>query len=261
MGFDPWAWIGRRQRQRAARQWQRLGGDIIAGRKPLSRRLRDEALALRQTLSLLLQAGDRAVTRTGGSLRALPLPAGTDWRWRPMIFCGPMQPAGMTAPANGQRLGPEIALWHDCPHRALILRQQVNQRATDLAPHGLRLEVMGFAGSYLSLSLDLPDAAREGLGRHSILRLAADFHAEHPLTAYGRLNISQGPNTETILRQLGDPITDRDGGRVTEFDLGYAQLAPRPVDRLWLDLIFEAPRMNAVTLSDMVMSRHTRAEL
>lgn len=258
--MDPSSWLGRRIRRRAAEQWQRLGTAVRAGHKRPGRGLREEAQALRRDLSLFLQASE-AAAQPGTSVETLHYPPGTDWRWRPMMFSGPMQPAGMAAPENGQRLGEEVALWHDCPHRSLILRQQANRRATDLAPYGLRLEVMGFGGSYLSLSLDLPPDAREDLSAHHVLRLCAALQSERPITVYGRLNVSQGPNTEVILRQLGEPVTGRAAERVVEFDLGYAELSRRAVDKLWLDLIFEAPHMNAVTLSDLVMSRHSRADI
>lgn len=258
-------WLGGRMRRRAALQWQRLGAGVRAGQQCPSPRLRDEARALARHLSLFVQASDAALAAPGSSVGLLSFPPGTDWRWRPMIFGGMMQPRGMVAPENGQRLGDEVALWHDCPHRALILQQRANRRATDLAPYGLQLEALGFAGSYLSLSLELPPEARAGLSKHHILRLDATLESERPITVYGRLNVAQGPNTETILRQLGDPVPGRGSGRglgrVVEFDLGYTQLNQRAVDKLWLDLIFEAPHMNAVTLSDLILSRHSRADL
>lgn len=260
MAINPSGWLRRRVRMRASEQWQALAnsGQVGGGRV---RQLRDEALALRHHLNRFLLASELAETGAGTSVAALNLPPSTDWRWRPMVFCGTMQDGCIASPDNGQRLGDEVALWHDCPYRSLILRQQVNKRATDLAPYGLRLEVMGFGGSYLSLSMDLPDEARVGLDGHHVLRLALGVQAERPITVYGRLNVAQGPNSEVILRQLGDPVSGRASERVVEFDLGYAELSDRPVDKLWLDLIFEAPYMNAISLSDMVLSRHARANM
>ena len=224
--------------------------------------MRDEARALRQHLSLLLMAPRAAPA--SAALQSRQFPPGSDWFWRPAILDRPIHPPALVAPVSGQQLAPDVALWHDCPHRALILRQQPNRGATDLAGYGLRLEVMGFAGSYLSLSLDLPAQARENLSQHHVLRLETMLQAERPASLYARLNIAQGVNTETILRGLGDPL-DGNGGagtgaRAVEFDLGYADLQRRPVDKLWLDLIVEAPHMNALLLSDLIMSRHCRAE-
>ena len=144
---------------------------------------------------------------------------------------------------------------------AAILRQVRNRQGTDLAHYGLSLEVMGFSGGYLSLSLDLPDAMQEDLGRDHVLRVDAQLSAERAMTVYGRINIAQGPDTASMLRQLDHPIEGRNNPRVVEFDLAYADLAGRPADKVWLDLIFEAPAMNAVTLTDLVMSRHPRAQI
>ena len=221
--------------------------------------MRDEARALRQHLSLLLMVPRAAPA--SAALQSRQFPPGSDWLWRPAILDGAMHPPAMVAPVSGRQLGPDVALWHDCPHRALILRQQPNRGATDLAGYGLRLEVLGFGGRYLSLSLELPPAARENLSTHHVLRLETVFQAERPASFYARLNIAQGVNTETILRGLGDPVQGEAGqARAIEFDLGYADLQRRPVDKLWLDLIVEAPHMNAMSLSDLVMSRHCRAE-
>lgn len=255
------SWPSRQMREMAARQWRVLSQKArhSSGRAP-GPEICDEARALHTDLATFLQMADERAIRARADLQQHVLPSGTDWRWRPPMFCGPISPPGMTEPGNGQRLGEEVALWHDCGARALILRQQRNRRATDLAPFGLRLEVMGFTGNYLSIAIDLPDEAGDGLGREHIVRLETVMQSERDITVYGRLNVMQGPNTEQILRQLGDPVCDYPCHRVTEFDLGYAQLSPRPVTKMWLDLIFDAPYANAVTVSDVVLSRHPRAD-
>lgn len=260
MAMIPSGRLARSLRGQVARQWSALTGGLQGGSR-LDPELRDEAAALHRDLSSLLQLSDPQAARARATLKGLDLPPGTDWRWRPPMFCGAAQTAGMAGPDSGQRLGGEVSLWHDCPQRALILRQCRNRRATDLAPYGMRLEVLGFTGSYLSLSLDLPADARQGLGLAHVLRLDCVLQAERPITVYARLNLSQGPNTAQMLRQLGDPIGDWPASRLTEFDLAYAGLTERDIGKVWLDLIFEAPHMNAVTLSDAVLSRHPRAEV
>ena len=45
------------------------------------------------------------------------------WRWRPQLMAARTSPRGIAAPENGTRLAEEAAIWHDCPDRALILRQ------------------------------------------------------------------------------------------------------------------------------------------
>lgn len=247
-------------RERAARQWLAEVDDLARRNRVPPPELRDEAAQLHQALGRFLQLSDARLPR-GGQGASLPdLPPGTDWHWRPAILRGRITPGSHAAPDSGLLLGEDMALFHDCPHRALILRQLRNPKATDLAPYGLVLEVMGFSGSYLSLSVALPDDLGRSLAGHHILRLDAILQADQPITVYGRLNIAQGPNTREILRQLGDPVEGR-CSRMAEFDMGAEGLGSQPIDRLWLDLIFEAPSMNAVTLSDAVLSRHPRAEM
>lgn len=248
-------------RHGASRQWHSLAEAMRRGKRLDDPQLRDEASLLEQDVAAFLQLSDPRAQRARAALGSMAMPAGTDWRWRPPMLCGPISPAAIVAPRSGRRLGGEVALWHDCGQRALMLRQVQNRRATDLAAFGLRLEVMGFTGDYMSLSLDLPPEVTQGLTADHILRLEAVLRAERPITVYGRVNLSQGPNTARHLRQLGHPIDASPAHRVVEFDLAYADLAPRPVDKVWLDLIFEAPRMNAVTLTDIVLSRHPRAQI
>ena len=254
-------WRSRRGRQSAGRQWAALANSAMQGRRAPDPDLRDEALALHADLRRFLQHSDASPSRARDDLQLLALPPGTDWRWRPMTLRGRIVPAALVAPENGQRFSDEVVLWHDCGHRAAILRQVRNRQGTDLAHYGLSLEVMGFSGGYLSLSLDLPDAMQEDLGRDHVLRVDAQLSAERAMTVYGRINIAQGPDTASKLRQLDHPIEGRNNPRVVEFDLAYADLAGRPADKVWLDLIFEAPAMNAVTLTDLVMSRHPRAQI
>lgn len=254
-------WLARRIRARASRNWSRIFLEMKRGGRPLPPETRDEARDLHQLLGLVLQTSDRLSVGVRGSLRRMQLPPGTDWRWRPRIMQARDSGVGLVSPRSGRWLSPEVVLFHDCPHRALILSQKRNQRATDLAEYALALEVMGFQGSYLSYSMGLPDEALEGLGGQHVLRLEAALEAERAITVYARLNVQQGPNTETMLRQMGDPIAGRHCNRVVEFDLGYAELSPRPVEKAWIDMIFEAPFMNAVMLRDVVASRHVRAQI
>ncbi len=48
---------------------------------------------------------------------------------------------------------------------------------------------------------------------------------------------------------------------MVEFDLSYTNLNEKRVEKIWLDLIFEGPEMNQVTVRDITFSRLPRAEL
>jgi hypothetical protein len=105
--------------------------------------------------------------------------------------------------------------------------------------------------------LDLPQTACQGLKKRHLVRLDALVDMEKPLEIFARLNIKHGPNTEQIVREL--PLNDKEV--FVEFDLAYTKLNEKRVDRMWVDLIFEGPQMNQVTLRDVTFSRYPRAEL
>ena len=154
-------------------------------------------------------------------------------------------------------LGTEVTLFHDCLRSELTMRQLRNRRPEDLAAYGLRLDVFNFDGSFLSLVLDLPDSAAQGLKRTHILRLGALIELEKPLEIFVRLNIRHGPNTEQLVREM--PTGNGESG--VEFDLAYVQLNERQIEKLWVDIIFENPRMNQITLRDLTFSRRPRAQV
>lgn len=261
MAFRPVTYLRRRVRERAARQWSGLDDNVPGLGRSRLLGLSIEARSLRTVLDHFLQCADEKLRLSQARLDDIDLPAGTDWRWRPAVLSGVISPSGMAAPESGQAVGQQVRLWHDCPLAALILRQTPNDGATDLSPYGLRLEVMGFQGSYLSLSIDMPQSSLEGLTGSHILRLETDLRVERPLDIYARLNIQHGPNTENILRHMGAMQPGQPNRTVTEFDLALTEMNEKRLDKIWLDLIFEAPSMNAVTLSDAVMSRHLRADV
>ena len=261
MAFRPKRWIDRILRQRAEAQWARLSDSCAGLGTGRLGYLRDEAAALRRNLdSFLLQSDHRLATSRAG-LNDIALPGGTDWRWRPEFLSAPVRPSGLAAPENASRMGDSVAIWHDCPHRALILRQVPNARATDLAAYGLRVEMMGFGGSFLSMSIDLPPAALEGLTRDHIIRLEAAIEVERAQQVYFRLNVGNGPNTEELLRHLDGVVPGQVRQSVTEFDLALTQMNEKRLDKIWLDVILEKPLMNAVTIREMILSRHPRAQV
>lgn len=154
-------------------------------------------------------------------------------------------------------LGDEVTVFHDCQISELTLRQLRNYREADLTPFGLRMDVFRFDGSFLSLVLNMPQSACEGLLRRHLLRMEVIVEVEKPLEIFARLNVRHGPNTEQIVREL--PLSD--DKIMVEFDLAYTKLNEKRVEAMWIDLIFEGPEMNQVTLRDLTFSRNPRAEL
>lgn len=249
--------FGLKRRRRP--DWAQLAERLDRNPRPVDPSLREQAQALHRSLSRLLQASDpRMLRQTGFSDDVLS--PGTDWHWRPRLLCGQICPPAVASPESGLRLGGDAALWHDCPDRALILRQSQRPRPGQAAGYALQVEFMGASCGFLSLALDLPDLALAALGSERVLQLDMLLDTERALTIYARINMVQGPNTETMLRQLGDPVGGVDVRRRVEFDLAYAGLANRPVERAWLDIIFESPRLNAVTISDALVSHRPRTQ-
>ncbi|WP_136650021.1 DUF6478 family protein [Paracoccus aeridis] len=248
-------------RARSVRRWERLADDI--DRMPLAnlRGLDDEARTLRRSLNRIVARSNARLDLHRPGAEPLDLPSGTTWRWRPQLMAARTSPRGIAAPESGTRLAEEAAIWHDCPERALVLRQMRNSRSAELSPYGLLLEILGFSGSFLSISIDLPQAALNGLTRSRIVRLASVMSVERPMNIYARLNVGHGPNTDQLLRHLGDLQPGRTTSLVTEFDMFRIEMNEKRLEKIWLDLIFESPHMNAVRIGDLFLSHHPRAEV
>lgn len=243
--------------RRVLGHWARLARKADATPLDRLRGQRQKARALRAKLDELTYVADSrlALPRIGSN--AFPKPPGTDWSWRPQLWRGPLPNKGMSSVQNKAMIGAEVTMFHDCKISELTLRQLRNSREEDLAPFGLRMDVFRFDGSYLSLAIDLPPEACEGLKRRHLIRLDPIIEVEKPLEMFARLNIRHGPNTEQIVREL--PFHQKD--LAVEFDLAYTKLNEKRVEKMWLDLIFEGPEMNEVTIRDLTLCRYPRAEL
>ena len=66
-----------------------------------------------------------------------------------------------------------------------------------------------------------------------------------------------GRDVEQIVREL--PLGEEEV--MVEFDLAYTRMNEKRVERMWVDLIFEGPQMNQITLRDVTFCRRPRAEL
>lgn len=221
------------------------------------RQERGQARALRARLDEFIATADSrlALPRIGSN--TFPRPPGSDWIWRPDIWRKPITPRGMASVPNNTDIGGRTTVFHDCRVSELTARQLRNQREADLAPFGLRLDVFRFDGSFLSLALDLPPEASQGLQKRHLIRLNMTVELEKPLEIFSRLNVKHGPNVEQIVREM--PLHEEEV--YVEFDLAYTKLNEKQMDRMWLDLIFEGPEMNQITLRDLTFARYPRAEL
>ncbi|KPD13312.1 DUF6478 family protein [Phaeobacter sp. 11ANDIMAR09] len=243
--------------RRTLRRWKQVAAQAAKVPLPQLRQQRNQAQALRGQLDRMIHIaeGRLALPQIGSSF--FPRPHGTDWSWRPELWRGPMPTPGLSSVPSKSKLGEEISLFHDCSISELTLRQLRNSREEDLAPFGLRMDVFNFDGSFLSLVVDLPTDACTGLSRHHLMRIDSIIETEKPIEIFARLNIRHGPNTEQLVREL--PLGEKNV--TVEFDLAYSDLNEKRIERIWLDLIFEAPDMNQVVLRDLTFARHRRANI
>jgi len=243
--------------RRTEERWARLA-EAAPGLESFElRALRAEARGMRRQLDRVLQAADArlAVPALGAGLPQVPL--GTDWSWRPDLWRGALREPGSVASGDRTTLGEGVALYHDCPLGEVVVRQVRNGRPEDRAPYGLAIDVFGFRGSFLSLALNLPDPAVEGLKARHLVRAELVVDCDRPVRAFARLNIKHGPNLAQPVSNL--PEDGRD--KVAEFDLAYAGLNDKRIERAWVDLILNEASMTRIVIRDLVVSRRPRAEL
>lgn len=246
-------WLQRRTEER----WARLAEAAPGLESHELRALRTEARGMRRQLDRVLQAADArlAVPSLGAGLPQMP--PGTDWTWRPDLWRGALADPGAVALGERTALGEGVALYHDCPLGEVVVRQVRNDRPEDRAPYGLAIDIFGFKGSFLSLALNLPEAAVEGLKARHLVRAELIVESDRPCRAFARLNIKHGPN----LAQPVSNLPDAGRNKVAEFDLAYAGLNDRRIERAWLDLILNDAGMSRIVIRDLVVSRRPRAEL
>lgn len=239
------------------RRWQSIAAEADQLSLDELRKLRLRGLELRQVTDRLLfvSNGRLALPLIGSNSFSKPLHS--DWSWRPALWRGPIFPPGLAAVDSKATMGEELTIFHDCRISELTIRQLRNTREEDLAPYGLRMDVFQFDGSFLSVVIELPPSAIQGLGRKHLLRMNAVVETEKKLEIFARLNIQHGPNTEQMVREM--PLDDT--SLSVDFDLAYTKLNEKRVERAWIDLIFEGPEMNQVMLRDLNFSRRPRLEV
>ncbi|MEL6681977.1 MAG: DUF6478 family protein [Pseudomonadota bacterium] len=257
MAFSLHGPFGRFLHRRMLRRWRRAAGMADGAELGTLRALRQQARQLKIPLQELTHIADARLARPRIGTTAFPKHAGTDWSWRPKIWRAAFDKRGAASALSRTPLGNELTLFHDCPMAEISLRQVRNTREEDFAPFGLHLEVFHFAGSYLSLVVEIPSASCEGLKKKHLIRLGALIERERPITIHARINVKNGPNTEQILLKLPDDKEDT----MVEFDLAYSQLNEKRAERMWVDLMFENPSMNQIMIRDLNFSRYPRADI
>lgn len=220
------------------------------------KRVRQKARALSLRIDKVLHVAEERLALPLPGEAGVRRPMHSDWAWRPELWRGPIKPVGFAMVETKTAIGREAKVFHDCSLSELSVRQLRNTKAEDIAAYGVRMDVFQFDGSFLSLALDLPPDGVNGLTRRHIIRLEIRVETEKPLEIFGRINVRHGPNVEQLVREFDGS----EGELALEFDLAATRLNEARIERAWLDLIFEGPEMNAITLRDLTLSRRPRAE-
>jgi hypothetical protein len=221
------------------------------------RSLRSEARGMRRQIDRLVHAVDERLALSLAGVSQPHLPVGTDWRWRPDLWRGRLPQAWALAAGPRTDLRDDLSLHHDCPLGEIMARQMPSGDPADRAAFGLAIETYAFQGSFLSLDLPLPQAMVEGLQHRHLVQVDAVIDSDRPLRAFARLNLQHGAEVAQLLSDL--PGEGRE--KTVEFDLAYAKLEGRRIERVWLDLIFNDVAMAQILLRDLLVSRRPRAEL
>ena len=243
--------------RRMLRRWGEAAEEAAGLDLDRLRFLRSRARGLRRVLDRIIHQADHRLALPVIGSNIIRKPLGTDWSWRPELWKGPIPVPGMASVPGKAEIYDGATIFHDCRRSELTFRQIRNTREADIAPFGFRMDVFRFDGSFLSLVLELPEAATQGLKQKHILRMDVIVEMEKPLEIFARLNIKHGPNVEQMVREL--PLNEQEVA--VEFDLAYSKMNEKRVERLWVDLIFEGPEMNQIVLRDVTFSRRPRAEL
>lgn len=243
--------------RRALRRWRKAADAAETQDLESLRRLRGIARQHRHHIDRVLHSAEGRLALPVIGPNPIRRPPGSDWAWRPDLWRGPVPAAGHAGIESRTPLCDGATLFHDCRVSEITTRQIRNRREEDIAPFGLRMDVFHFDGSFLSIVLDLPSEAVNGLRTKHLIRLDTIVEMEKPLEIFARLNVKHGPNVEQVVREL--PLHDPEV--MVEFDLFYTKLNEKRVEKAWVDLIFEGPQLNQIVLRDVTLSRRPRAEL
>ncbi|WP_224816538.1 DUF6478 family protein [Hasllibacter sp. MH4015] len=220
------------------------------------RRMSGDMTGMRDRLdNMAAKARSELQARTIGD-DGIDRPDQCDWSVRPAPWTSEMRPRGVVGLNSPQPLPGGITLFHDATYAEMSLRQERAPTSVRGAQFGLVLEVYRSDGSFVSFVQDLPAEALVGLTRNHFVSVRITADREQPVEIYARLNIQHGPNVEQLVRQVE---FDGETGQA-EFDLAYSKINEKRLEKAWLDLIVEGPKMTRVALWDMVMLRAPRAD-
>jgi hypothetical protein len=238
------------------RRWQRALRDPAMLSTVELKRMNREIQGMRDRLDTMAAKSRSAILSRSGEIDGVARPDQCDWISRPAPWREEMRPRGIVGLHSPQPLAGGATVFHDANHAEMTLRQEPAPHWVPGAQFGLVLEVYRSDGSFVSFVQDLPPEALVGLTRNHFIAVNLVADREEPVEMYARLNIQHGPNVEQLVRQV-----DFDGTTgQAEFDLAYTKINEKRLEKAWLDLIVEGPKMVRIALWDMVLLRAPRAD-
>lgn len=212
-------------------------------------RLRKLSAEARRLVKLLNRFDRRAQDRLAPTQSA-PLIPGAAWAQRVDLFAEPISPQGHAPLTNNTQISEMVTAFTDDPVANVGFRQTPNTNGG----HSAILDIHHLSGSYLSLAIGLGAQVAKTIGKDSLVRIRLECHSEQNIETLLRLNLRSGPNTEQVIRHFTP-------GQDIEFDLFYVEFEPERMNDAWIDLMFPPHGMNRIELSDMIISKHPRADI
>jgi hypothetical protein len=181
----------------------------------------------------------------------LDAPPQADWAWRPGLWREPLSPAERLARKRRSVLKVGAVLHHDAAAGSLRLIQRAGDGATG-APFALSLEPVGLQAGFVSLALDLPDAACRGMATHQMLVATARGDLAG-IAAWLRINLVRAATTDSRTVAL-HPAGDVYRGAIDLYGMPQEVMPP---DRIWVDLIIDPPP-HRIAIADLQLARVPR---
>jgi len=216
------------------------------------RKIMKRVLPLRALLDATGRTASNRMSKVGHLSQIHPLPSRTNWTWQPDLALVPDTRAGESI-GSDTAVSTDLRLFRDGTLAEIGLQQNVG---TGGRP-GITTEIYEFDGSYISFAVALPTEAMVGLRSSDLFRVEIDLEIERPVELSVRLNLRHGPNTEQIVRR----IDISKGERMIEFDISYTAFNPERSRDIWIDIIFDHPRMNRIGIRDVQILRRGRSDI
>lgn len=224
------AWYWERQAKRA---------DDLSAFRQLTLRRRAELDRIAMKVEARLTRADEEEAPTPGA----------EWTYRPEIFSLPQDRTIWINPASGIHTGPGLSVYHDSDGGAFTLAQRPARGEGNTLRYEMFFESYEFRGSYLSMVMGMPDHVRRPK-TGEVLAVEIDVATSRQVKAFMRLNM-KATQASDVLHADG---SIGEGRARFEFDMSFAAFEPTDKDQLWVDIIFDRPRMVEMSIRDLTLS-------